>query len=104
MGRSEKRELVNRLVVLLLHLLKWKYQPERRGVSWRASIRNTRDQLADHLKDNPSLKSSIPEAVATAFRYACREATVETGLDEESFPTECPWSFVKIMDEGFCPE
>ncbi|MEI6987198.1 MAG: DUF29 domain-containing protein [Rhodospirillaceae bacterium] len=104
MGRSEKRELVNRLVILLLHLLKWQYQPERRGASWRASIRNTRDQLSDHLKDNPSLKSSIPEAVVTAFRYACREATAETGLDEESFPVECLWSFNQIMDASFWPE
>jgi len=104
MGKTEKRELVSRLTVLLLHLLKWQYQSERRGASWRASIRNTRDQLADHLIDNPSLKSRLPEAVATAFRYASRDAAAETGLPESTFPTDCPWPFEQIMAESFWPE
>src|SRR5579864_8782072 len=39
MGRTEKRELISRLSVLLLHLLKWRYQPDKRGPSWEASIR-----------------------------------------------------------------
>ena len=58
MGRTEKRELISRLSVLLLHLLKWRYQPERRSPSWEASIRVQRNRLADHLDDNPSLKPS----------------------------------------------
>ena len=57
MGRTEKRELVSRLTILLTHLLQWRYQPERRGNSWRRSIANSRDQLVDHLADNPSLKA-----------------------------------------------
>ncbi len=104
MGRSEKRELVNRLTVLLLHLLKWQFQPERRGASWRASIQNTRDQLADHLVDNPSLKAQSQAAIASAFRYAGRQATAETGLSGTTFPKSCPWSFEQIMDEAFWPE
>lgn len=54
MGRTEKRELISRLSVLLLHLLKWRYQPEKRSLSWEASIRVQRNRLADHLDDNPS--------------------------------------------------
>ncbi len=104
MGKTEKRELVSRLAILLLHMLKWQFQPERRGASWRASIRNTRDQLADHLSDNPSLKARLPEAIATAFRYASRDATAETGLPESTFPGACPWSVGQIMDEEFWPE
>jgi hypothetical protein len=103
MGRSEKRELVSRLTVLLLHLLKWQYQPDRRGNSWRRSVANARDQLADHIVDNPSLKARLPEAVETAFRYACRDAANETGLDDTTFPSSCPWSFGQIMDEDFWP-
>ena len=53
MGRSEKRELVSRLTVLLLHLLKWQFQPGLRGTSWRLSIENTRYQLEEHIEDNP---------------------------------------------------
>jgi hypothetical protein len=66
MGKTEKRELVSRLTVLLLHLLKWRYQPERRGRSWEATIRVQRGLLADHLTDNPSLKAQLLEAIAPA--------------------------------------
>ncbi len=59
MGKTEKRELVSRLTILLLHLLKWRYQPEGRGNSQRLSIANSRDEIADVLDDNPSLKSQL---------------------------------------------
>jgi hypothetical protein len=97
MGRSEKRELVSRLQVLFLHLLKWNYQPERRGRSWAFSISNSRDQLSSHLRDNPSLKSKTTEAVAEAYRVARREAAIETDLPLKTFPVECPWTFDEAM-------
>ena len=77
MGKSEKRELVNRLVVLLLHLLKWQFQPDQRGTSWTATIRIQRRDLAVHLDDNPSLKSKIPEAINRAYG----NVTIETAKD-----------------------
>ena len=55
MGKTEKRELVSRLTVLLLHLLKWERQPTGRSKSWRLSIANARDEIADLLDDNSSL-------------------------------------------------
>ncbi|MBY6242771.1 DUF29 domain-containing protein [Methylosinus sp. Sm6] len=104
MGRTEKRELVSRLTVLLLHLLKWRHQPVGRGNSRRLSIANSRDEIVDHLADNPSLKSLLDPALASAYRYARRKAAVETNLAEETFPSICPWSFDEIMDERFWPE
>jgi hypothetical protein len=104
MGRSEKRELVSRLTVLLVHLLKWQFQPARRGNSRRLSIANSRDQLADHLADNPSLQAHLPDFIATAFRYARRDAANETGLDETLFSELCPWPFDRMMDPNFWPE
>ncbi|GBR69219.1 hypothetical protein AA0312_1294 [Acetobacter tropicalis NRIC 0312] len=104
MGKSEKRELISRLTVLLLHLLKWEFQPMRRGASWRLSIANTRDALADHLADNPSLRSVLEASVETAYRRARRDAALETGLSENTFPMICPWSFSQMMDENFWPE
>ena len=86
MGKSEKRELVSRLTVLILHLLKWQFQPNLRGNSWRLSVANSRDQLADHLSDNPSLKAKLPEAIEAAYRYARRDAARETGMDVDTFP------------------
>jgi len=63
LGRTEKRGLISRLTVLLFHLLKWRYQPEKRGATWEASIRVQRNRLADHLEDNPSLKPLLPRAL-----------------------------------------
>jgi len=104
MSRSEKRELVSRLTVLLAHLLKWQFQPGRRGASWEVSVANARDQLVDHLADNPSLKAKLPEFIDTAYRRARRNARAETGLAASCFPETCPWSFAQIMDDGFWPE
>ena len=103
MGRSEKRELVSRLTVLLLHLLKWQSQPVRQGSSWRLSIANTRDTLADHLDENPSLRGTMEASMAVAYRRARRNAAVETGLAEAAFPAVCPWSIEQILAEDFWP-
>jgi predicted nucleic acid-binding Zn-ribbon protein len=104
MGRSEKRELVSRLTILLQHLLKWQFQPGRRSVSWRLSIENTRLQLEDHLKDNPSLKSQLDEAMRSAYRRALNEAVAETGFAPATFPAECPYAFEQAMNPEFWPE
>jgi len=104
MGKTEKRELVSRLTVLLLHLLKWERQPAGHGNSWRLSIANARDEIADLLADNPSLKSVLDEVIASAYRYARRKAAIETDMAEEAFPAQCPWSFAQVMDAGFWPE
>ncbi len=103
MGRSEKRELVNRLTILLTHLLKWQVQPAPRGNSWRLTVLEQRGQLAEHLKDNPSLRSVLPDAFATAYRFALLGAQKETGLPEEAFPATCPWNSEQVMAEGFLP-
>jgi hypothetical protein len=103
MGKSEKRELVSRLTILLLHVLKWQFQPSRRSASWRASINNARDDISDHLDDNPSLQSQLAASVAAGYRRARRQAAAETELDEETFPQSCPWSFDQLMDPGFWP-
>jgi hypothetical protein len=103
MGRTEKRELVSRLSVLLLHMLKWQHQSEKRSPSWEASIRVQRNRLADHLDDNPSLKPLLPKALASAYRDAALEAVAETGLPGATFPATCPWTVQEVMDGGFRP-
>ena len=103
MGKTEKRELVSRLTVLLLHLLKWRYQPERRGARWEATITVQRDDIADHLDDNPSLTPTLPEAAASAYRKAVFLAAGETGLPRSAFPAVCPWPVPRIIDPTFWP-
>jgi hypothetical protein len=103
MGKTEKRELVSRLTVLLLHLLKWELQPGRRGASCEASIKVQRNALEDHLEDNLSLKALLPEAIGRAYRNAVIQAEAETGLRATIFPAACPWSFAQMMDPDFWP-
>ncbi len=104
MGKSLKRELESRLKILLIHLLKWQYQPGYRGNSWRYSIEEQRAELADHLQDNPSLKQHLPEALQRSYRYALCGAAKETGLAKSIFPEHCPWSFAQAIDPDFFPE
>jgi hypothetical protein len=92
------------LTILLLHLLKWQHQPLRRGPSWRLSVVTTRDALTDHLADNPSLRATLDASLSTAYRRARRDAALETGFPESTFPAECPWAFDQMMAEDFWPE
>lgn len=55
-GKSEQRELASRMTVLIAHLLKWKYQPARRGTSWERTIKAQRKEVLYSLKESPSLK------------------------------------------------
>jgi hypothetical protein len=104
MGKTEKRELVSRLAVLLLHLLKWQHQPTHRGTSWRLSVENARDDISDHLGDNLSLKSLLDDSVVAAYRRARRQAAAETGLGQDNFPQTCPWTFDQIIAADFWPD
>ncbi|MDU9049726.1 MAG: DUF29 domain-containing protein [Candidatus Electrothrix sp. Rat3] len=104
MGKSLQRELVSRLTILFIHLLKWQFQPGYRRNSWRYTIEEQRDQLTDHLLDNPSMQQKIPQALARTYKYARTGAVRETGLDRKSFPEECPWSFEQTLDHAFLPE
>lgn len=103
MGKTEKRELASRLKVLILHLLKWRFQPLNQTASWEVSITVQRHELADHLEDNPSLKSLIGPMVAKAHGDAVLGAMLETGLPKSAFPDACPWTFEEMMAEDFWP-
>ncbi len=104
MGRGEKRELVNRLTVLLLHLLKWHFQPGYRSPSWSSRVREQRIRVRSHLKDNPSLKARLDEFFAEAYELAVIGAARETGLPESAFPKTAPYRFEQAVDDAFWPE
>jgi uncharacterized protein DUF29 len=104
MGRAEKRELVNRLTILLLHLLKWHFQPGFRSASWNSSIREQRIRLRDHLDDNPSLKAELDDAFARAYKLAVIAAARETGLPEADFPKTRPYDFKQVVGDEFWPD
>jgi Domain of unknown function DUF29 len=104
MGRSEKRSLESRMIVLITHLLKWQYQPVRRGKSWELTIKGQRVNCLDVLEDNPSLKSKLDELFIKAYYRAKLEAAKETGLDEDYFPEECPYTLNQLFDSKYYPD
>jgi hypothetical protein len=108
MGRSEESALESHLANLLVHLLKWRYQPSKRTGSWEASIENSRDRIVRLLQRSPSLKSKIDEAFHTAYRLARRDAGGEMGLSkrewERVLPLSCEWSLGTIRDDSFWPD
>ncbi len=103
MGASEKRELGNRLAILLMHLLKWKYQPSRQCKSWARTIKEQRLEVQDVLDDNPSLNTRIEEFIDNAYKKSILKAAVETNLDEDTFPTSCEWTVKQILNNTFLP-
>jgi hypothetical protein len=90
--------------MLLLLLLKWRFQPELRSTSWRLSVKEQRLQVDSHLADSPSLKALLTMALADSYGLAVIGARRETGLGAATLPITCPWSFSQIMSEDFWPE
>ena len=91
--------------LLLGHLLKWQYQPSNRSNSWLATIREQRREVNLLLKDNPSLKSYLTEALPIAYQSGLDLAVRETGIAYNAFPKECPYLLVEqVLDDTFLPE
>jgi hypothetical protein len=103
-GSSEKREIRNRLKVLLTHLLKWKFQPGRRGDSWSNTIWEQRQNIADIITSSPSLRPYFEHALRAAYLGATVSASQQTGLAIVIFPDECPFSPAETLDMEFFPE
>lgn len=103
-GKSEQRELASRMAVLLAHLLEWVDQPERRGNSWRRTIRDQRNSITRRLRRTPSLAASLGDGDwwADAWADAVRVAADETGL--EDFPETSPWTPEQILDPDWMPD
>lgn len=104
MGRSERRALEGSLTVLLVHLLKWQYQPVRRGRSWELTIKTQRINFMKILRDNPGLKPRLEQCMTDAYQIATIKAAQETGLDENVFPVTCPWSLTEATQQDFYPQ
>jgi hypothetical protein len=101
MSRRERKSLKSNLVVVLLYLLKWQHQPEFRTGSWRASIREYRRRIKDDLKDSPSLIPYLQAVLAECYTSAREQATNETGLPLEAFPSNCPYTSEQVLDSEF---
>lgn len=103
-GKSEQRELASRMALLIAHLIKWRYQPERQSNSWKRTIKEQRKALAFHIKQVPSLKPRLadPEWQGAIWADAVTLAIAETGMG--GFPEDCPWTIDEILAGDFLPD
>ena len=105
MSKSEKRALESFLETLLMHLLKWQYQPFYIGRrSWELTIIEQRKRLKKHMRENPGLKSKLEEASVDAYDLAKSGAEKETGIPSATFPETCPWEYGQFANPDFWPE
>jgi hypothetical protein len=104
MGKRDKRELHSRLTVLILHLLKWKWQSGKRSPGGQSTILTQRAELDRLFEDSPSLRRTITASVVKVYPVAPQAAVAETALPATRFPGECPFSAERILDRSFLPE
>ncbi|MDB9526927.1 DUF29 domain-containing protein [Oscillatoria sp. CS-180] len=102
-GKRERRSLESNLTILLLHLLKWQYQPNKRSGSWAGSIVEHRRRIRKALKDSPSLKPQLETMLSEAYADAINQAAAETQLPADTSPSECEFKLSQIMDDSFLP-
>ena len=103
-GGSERREVRSRLIVLITHLLKWKYQPGDRSSGWMGTIDEQRDGLQQVLKESPSLGRLPAELFDRCYRSARLDAAKQTGIDFTLFPEAPPFTIEQMLDERFLPK
>ncbi|HTW52412.1 MAG TPA: DUF29 domain-containing protein [Stellaceae bacterium] len=103
-GNSNRREIRNRLTVLLVHLLKWRFQSRRRGASWSATILEQRLQINSIMEDSPSLRPFFAEVLPSSYKHARDIAARETRMQADTFPPACPYTPEQILSEDFLPE
>ncbi|MBE9141764.1 DUF29 domain-containing protein [Planktothrix mougeotii] len=103
LGKQQRQELKKRLGILLGHLLKWQFQPNKRSKSWFVTLREQRREIGYLLTENPSLKPYLPEALQKGYQSGIDLAVRETSLNDEDFPPECPYTLEEVLDTNFFP-
>lgn len=101
LGKSERNAVGSQMERVMLHLLKWQYQPQRRSDSWLDSMYDSRSQIRRKLEDSPSLKSYPEQILEKEYQRARRAAAKQTGLDLTTFPSTCPYSTDQVLDDWF---
>lgn len=104
MSRTERQALKSNLRVLLLHLLKWKYQANKRSKSWRSSILEHRNRIRDSFEHSPSLRNYYREVFSLSYQDARKLATAETNLKLETFPVDSPFTEEEVLDADYFPD
>lgn len=103
MARSDRREIRNRLTVLLVHLLKYLNQPRPQSTGWLSTIAKQRMRIATVIDDSPSLRSFPASILDQCYADARSGAADETGLQPSAFPEHCPFAADDVLDPAWLP-
>jgi len=103
LARSDRREIRNRLTVLLIHLVKYKFQPRRRSSGWVATIGEQRRRITAVLDDSPSMRPFPASILNQCYTEARSAAADETGLPQSTFPERCPFELEAVLDPRWLP-
>src|SRR5215470_14326936 len=103
-GASQYTAVSRAVYQILVHLLKWRYQPARQSRSWQVSLLEHRSRIPRRLRRAPSLAREIPMMIVEEYPAACRKASAQTGLPLATFPETCPWTLEQILDADFWPQ
>lgn len=104
MGKRERKSLKSNLTIVLLHLLKWQYQPDRRSNNWKSSLIEHRRRIRDDLRDSPSLKPYLEDVFDECYADAVEQAIAETDLPAETFPRSCPYTLAEALTSNYLPD
>jgi hypothetical protein len=103
LGKGTRNKLESLFEIVLIHLLKWQYQPTHRGRSWQLTLLEHRTRIESHMQKNPSLKPQIQEILSDAYRHARIRAAAETGLELTTFPEQCLYKKDEVTDSNWFP-
>ena len=103
MARRDRREVKSRLTTLLAHVLKWVHQPDHRSRSWRSTIIEQRQELAD-LAAHGVLLNHAEAILADSYAEAVERTAAETGQPSDSYAVECPYTLDQLMSPDFPAE
>ncbi|PIG94578.1 DUF29 domain-containing protein [Gloeocapsopsis sp. IPPAS B-1203] len=106
LGKRERDAIESQLERLLLHLLKWEYQPSKRTSSWEISIKDARKQIRRLIEKYPVLAKHLENenTIYLCYKHALEDAADETGYSANTFPPESPYLLEQALDSDFLPE
>ncbi len=94
MANAERRALNSQLIRLMTHVLKWRYQPDRRSTSWVRTIVNARQEIQSLQEYIPSFSREYIETVwQRNLEAATAEAKAEMNLsrNDKFVPEPLSW-------------
>ncbi|WP_013321385.1 DUF29 domain-containing protein [Gloeothece verrucosa] len=104
MSNSQKDALESNLRILLMHLLKWKFQSSKRSNSWKYTLVEHCLRINKSFKKSPSLKVYFENVFEECYQDARLLASKETGMSTDDFPLECPFAKEDILNPEYLPD